>query len=161
MKAITHVAKVAFSVGCHAKPRGTLHKFIEIQGYAYCCLALLFFIAPFLARSLLFILPDEHTVSDGGIRWGWIPVFGVGLFYIVGGRSGSDALCFATMLNRIPLVVVPALTLAAAGQLDWGVATIMALGDGGFCMATIAMYMLLGDASLRPSDQYQPKPGCD
>jgi hypothetical protein len=78
-------------------------------------------------------------------------VFSIGLFYIAGGRSGSDAFCFATMLNRIPLVVVPALALAAAGQLDWGQAIVMALYDGGACLATIAMYMLLGEASLRPA----------
>ena len=117
---------------------------LEIQGYAYCCFALLFCIAPFLARSLLPVHPPRR--ADGGIRWGYIPVFSIGLFYIAGGRSGSDAFCFATMLNRIPLVVVPALALAAAGQLDWGQAIIMALYDGGACLATIAMYMLLGDA---------------
>lgn len=141
MSGVKSYLSAVFSIN---EDRGWHSRFTELQGYAYAAFAVLFFFAPSMVRTFFFLLEDTNILSDSALRCFFMLVFLIGSYYIVCGREGSRAFSLATGLGRPFLIVLPAIALYYAGDMDLGLMLIMVLFDGGFGVLTLVLSALYG-----------------
>ena len=95
-----------------------LFKFLEINGYIYISVGLLYFLFPQLP-TLMNIHPSLEGNDSGWVRYFGFMGLAMGYYFVFMGRSQSYSLAVATVFNRVLFVPLALIFLILLKELDF------------------------------------------